>query len=446
MTESNSKIPAMMVSKGSVIGVDSFTEITPEKIQLKPVNATDVFKPNGVNKVSFRIPAYSNSFMDCGSSFITFKASYDTTTSPTADHCMKMTQSAPVFNRMTVKTSSGLVIDDITNYGVLSQLNTAIMPYSQAVSPLLGRSSNQIENGVETAADSKTTNALEDGVYYVHKINAGVLSSMTKKYLPLHLMDGGSGFCLELDLYLNATSAALKMEGVVLTPMLTVSDVVYNMEIRRIDESLCKKFNQIVCDDDAEIRIPFTTMHSHTNLLKTGQNQLKIHESATNLKRIWNVFMKSTEETEASSTDAYVLRGGSKTSNTNHVIQSFNGRIGSKWIYNSPIDSQSQALFHVKNALGCQDKLLVCESETDAKIPKYYQRRYVNVLPFEYTNEDFVNGISSSTPVELYITMPAGYTSNDLMCFSFTELSYDLSIKNGQVRYVEQKPGSNSVY
>ena len=61
-------------------------------------------------------------------------------------------------------------------------------------------------------------------------------------------------------------------------------------------------------------------------------------------------------------------------------------------------------------------------------------------------SEAFANGISSSTPPEMYFDLPSTYTANDIMVFSFAEISYNLVVKNGMVTYEEVKPGSNAVY
>jgi len=48
--------------------------------------------------------------------------------------------------------------------------------------------------------------------------------------------------------------------------------------------------------------------------------------------------------------------------------------------------------------------------------------------------------------LEMYFDLPAAYTANDIMVFSFAEISYDLIVKNGGVHYEEIRPGSNTVY
>jgi len=46
----------------------------------------------------------------------------------------------------------------------------------------------------------------------------------------------------------------------------------------------------------------------------------------------------------------------------------------------------------------------------------------------------------------MYFDLPSGYASNDVMVFSFAEISYDIVVKGGMVTYEEVKPGSNTVY
>ena len=70
----------------------------------------------------------------------------------------------------------------------------------------------------------------------------------------------------------------------------------------------------------------------------------------------------------------------------------------------------------------------------------------IHVVDFGYTNEKFLNGISSNTPIEIYVEMSNTYSVNTIVMHSFTEMSYNLSIRNGQVTYTEPKPGQGTVY
>jgi hypothetical protein len=75
-----SAIPTKMIPSAMTIGVDSLKALTPERIHLKPVNQALGYTPAGINKITFRIPAYSSSFLDVSKSFFTYKLVYDSTT------------------------------------------------------------------------------------------------------------------------------------------------------------------------------------------------------------------------------------------------------------------------------------------------------------------------------------------------------------------------------
>jgi hypothetical protein len=360
-----SAIPSQLVPAGSQIGVDSFSQIRPQRVVIKP-NLDTTYRPNGVNRVVFKIPSFSNSFLDTSKSYLSFNVAYETSTNVTAvtDQC-RLNNGAPVFQRLTLKTSSGLVIDQISDYHILSQLISATKPYSVAISPQEGHDFTSVfDNGSILPDSCIAQNFSTTGIPIVHFINMGLLSKHTKKWLPLSLMNGG-GFALELELQLSENAAVLSQTGVVLNAMYRLTNVAYNMEIRTLDEALCKKFNQIACSGD-ELRIGFRTMHTHTALLNSTRNIVKIHESATSLDRVWNVFQNATSMNSLTRASAYDLIGG-VGSTGNRVITRYNARIGSQWLYNAYVSESTAAegnavtISHVRNALDSQDKPLVMQ-------------------------------------------------------------------------------------
>jgi hypothetical protein len=446
-----SAIPQQLVPAGTQLGVDSFSQIKPQRIILKPQVQT-TFRPTGVNKVTFKIPAFANGFLDTSKSFISFVVGYDTTTAVTAvtDTC-RLNNGAPVFQRLTLKSNAGLIIDQIDNYHVLSQIISATMPVSRAVSVLEGRDQDSVFVDGSMKAEACVAQVLSTkGVPIRHYINAGLLSKHTTKWLPIGAMDAG-GHAFELELQLSDNASVLRQTGTVAAPVYRLQDVVYNMEVRTLDEALCRRFNQIACAPGAEMRIGFKTMHSHTAVLNSNKNVVKIHESATSLDRVWNAFLVSGDMSKLVDTSAYKLVGGTESA-SNRVISRYNARIGSNWLYNQFVEEDNKAVgnmqtcSHVKNALGYQDHPIVMEyRKADTHLPT--DRHYVNVFDFQYSgSEGFANGISSSTPLEMYFDLPAAYTANDIMVYSFAEISYDLVVKNGMVHYEEVKPGSNAVY
>jgi hypothetical protein len=418
---------------------------------LKPQVQT-TFRPNGVNKVTWKIPAYANGFLDTSKSFISFVVGYDTTTAVTAvtDTC-RLTNGAPVFQRLTLKSNAGLIIDQIDNYHVLSQIISATMPVSRAVSVLEGRDNDSVFVDGSMKAEACVAQKLTtQGVPIRHYINMGLLSKHTTKWLPLGAMNAG-GHAFELEMQLSDNASVLRHTGTVADPVYRLEDVVYNMEVRTLDEALCRKFSEIACSPGAEMRIGYKTMHAHTAVLNSSKNIVKIHESATSLDRVWNAFLVSGDMTKLDATSAYKLVGGTESA-SNRVISRYNCRVGSNWLFNQFVEEDNKSIgnmqtcTHVKNALGYQNHPLVMEHR-DAATHLLTDRAYVNVFDFQYSGgEGFANGISSSTPLEIYIDLPTAYTANDIMMFSFAEISYDLVVKNGMVHYEEIRPGSNAVY
>jgi hypothetical protein len=301
-----------------------------------------------------------------------------------------------------------------------------------------------MNSGVHSASYA-VAKKFDEGIEFRHHIQACLFSKNTEKLLPLGFMDGGSGFAFEIDLHLAENSAVMKQIGSVTTPTYLVKDIIMHLETIRADESLCQKFNQIACDGDKEILIPFTTCHAHQNYLQaTGQNIVRIHESATNLKRIFSVYLNTSDISTTVAQSAYKFLGGAK--NLTKKVMRYNVRVGSKWLFNDYIETTGEAVQHLKNSLGMQDTPLVLETvnsifDTYADISKL-----IHVVDFGYTNEKFLDGISSNTPIEIYVDMSSTYAVNTVVMHSFTEMSYNLSIRSGQVSYVEPKPGQGTVY
>jgi hypothetical protein len=440
-----SAIPTKMIPSAMTIGVDSLKSLTPERIHLKPVNQALAYTPAGINKITFRIPAYSNSFLDVSKSFFTYKLVYNSTTVISAGNNCAPVNTGNFITRIVVKTSAGLVIDDIGDYHVLNQMNQAMLPTCKTINAIEGRLAESMDTRVHSPAYAVGKKFNDTGIEFRHHIQAGLFSSHTEKLLPVGMMDGGSGFAFEIDLYLAEQSAVMKQTGTVAQPTYAVEDIIMHLETIRADESLCQKFNQIACDGDKEILIPFTTCHSHQSYFQArGQNIVRIHESATNLKRIFSVYLDNTDITNLVSAKAYKLLGGS--GDLAKKVMRYNVRVGSKWLFNDCVVTTAEAVMHLKNSLGMQNTPLVLETANSGFVTYADDSKMIHVVDFGYTNEKFLDGISSNTPIEIYGDMSSTYTQNTTVMHSFTELNYNLSIRKGQVTYLEPKPGVGTVY
>jgi len=440
-----SAIPSQMIPGALSIGVESLKALTPERVNIKPVNQAEKYSPSGINKVTFRIPAYGNCFLDTSKSFLTYSLGYNTTDAVTDTDCCVPINGANFINRLVTKSSGGLVIDDIGNYNVLNAINLATLPMGNAYNALEGRSPYSQENGIHTGKYSVHHNFKGDGIKFRHQIQGGLLSKNTEKMIAIGMCDSGAGFALDLDLYLADNSAVMKMVGSVDDPEYFVKDIVLHLELLKADESLCKKFNEISCSEDKEILIPFSTMHNHQHsLTNRGQNLVRIHESATNLKRIFSVYLGNNELTTLFLPRAYTFAGIERS----QTLHRYNVRVGSKWLFNEAVDGTEEAVMHLKNSLGYQNKSLMLEqgNTSDEYITFAKYSKFVQCIDFGYTNERFLDGINSNTPIEFFVETGSSYVSGTVNMHSFTEMNYNLSIKRGVVSYVEPKPGIGNVY
>jgi len=443
-----SVVPTQMIPGALANGVDSLKALTPERIKLKPVNQAQQYTKNGINKISFRLPSYSNSFLDTSKSFLTYTLGYTTPTTVNAVDCCSPINNACPFDRLVVKTSSGLILDDVGGYNILTAMKSQMLPLGNYMNDLEGRTSVSMESGVHSPDYSIRREFKDVGVQYRHQVQAGVLAATTAKWIPVGMCDGGAGYAFDLDLYLGETSGVIKQFGSVTTPEYFVKDVIFHLELRRADESLCKRFSEVACDGDKEILIPFSTMHHHQHSLSSpGQNLVRIHESASNLKRIFNVNLLATDLSTLALQRAYGFLG------LKGIVNKFNCRVGSKWMYSEPIETSTELIMHLKNSLGMSDVPLWLEQISTGTITGGAAHhsfadtlKSVSCVDFGYSNEKFLDGINSNTPVEFHLYTRPSYVSGEIMSHFFSELNYNLSIRQGQVTYTEPKPGVGFVY
>lgn len=513
-------VPKKMIPMSKVMGVESFKEIKPEMVALKPIgHANTVYKTKGVNKISFRIPSYSNALLDTARSFISVVAAGCTEPSPTPSEYavsgskgIALTAGAPIFRRLVIKSSAGLTLEDIDQLDVLDQLFELHEDTSNASHSLLygkslgpqfrpeqkhnGRSSmgngrvmtknESIVRNFQCANAGNTPETLTSpmtrdniftpaaagnipigldtrpvGIELMYRFNVGILSKRLAKYLPLFMADGGAGYTFDLDIYVN-DSRALTNVGVtdVPAPELWVHSPVYNMCLLRMDEGLSRKFNSMALSG-AEVRIPFTTFHTHLASVDAKQINIMIHENATNFKRIWTLLTTLDEN------GAYYFRGGIRDPDMRLFY--YNYRLGTTFVYNEPVQeeySNFRTVQHVKNALGVGDNYTLLSEmpmgqlmdSTDAysAVPAgilHEFNAFHTVANFDYSPEErlMIQGVSSSNPVELHLKIATkaqntGALPSGLMAVNFAELCYDLVFRSGIVTYEEQKPGSQSVY
>ena len=110
-----------------------------------------------------------------------------------------------------------------------------------------------------------------------------------------------------------------------------------NLGLLRVDETLCKKFNETSCECTQDIRIPFTAFHTHQASLRSQTNTTHISENVTNLKRVWSVYLDSSQSV---ATDTVLLFRGCVNDISGSKITKYIYRLDTKFLYNEPLKSR----------------------------------------------------------------------------------------------------------
>ena len=440
-------VPSKFMSANVRIGAESFKEIKTELSRLLPVgvNSSTAYSPTSLNKIAWRIPCFSNSFIDTSRSFISFTAKLSVGT--TASSNGTFGNGLPIFERVVVKSSDGLVIEDITNLNVLQRLFTITSTEEEygVHKGIYGTSDPGVAVGALMAE-----NATPPGIVYTFQINHGVLGKNLSSYLPVFMM--GTTYALDLELYLAPVNSCMVSHNGPAGLSYTINNPVYNLCLLRMDESLCAKFNEIACDPNEKIAIPFTTFRNHVSTLTSQNNTVHIHETGTNLKRIWSVYTDAVQTTTGT---VLPFKGSVKSSEQTHQIVKYNYKLGTQHVYSEPIEeslNNNITLNHVKNAVWSSDKPMMLSKTNQNRTGTLFEDAtagmFLTVANWTYSPEEMkevCQGISSSNPIELNVSFN-GVPASALLVHNFCELGYNLAIKNGMVRYEEQKPGSQSVY
>ena len=438
-------LPNKFMAKSSQLGVESFKQVTTERVELQSVNGSStVYDPrNGLSKITFKLPAYSASFMDTSRSFLSFNLKTNAT-SGIDTNPLKLSTGLNIFNRYTIKSANGVILEDVSSFDVLNKLFTVCRSDSD----------HAIDEGVYKDSDcpvSVASKLSQSGIDYNFKFSSGILSKHLQSYLPLFMMDS-SAYAFEIDLYMSNPLDVLRSihsSADAINPSFALSNVVYNLCLLRMDNELASKFNKTALDTNDEILIPYTTYHVNQSSATNQNSTFSIFENCTNFKRIWSVFVKP----YGSLDDSTVMPFSSSIDDADpeNRIQSYNYRLGTKSLYNSPIEettNNNKTLQYVKDSLWAGDKeLMISKPVNDTETKNNFQNNmFFTTAQFTYSEAELkgvTEGISSATPVMMDVKFQG--TPSSLTCINFAEVGYNLCIKNGSLTYQEMG-GSQSVY
>lgn len=458
-------VPKKMVPVPNVYGVESFKEIKPEMVALHPIQHKDTnFTTSGTNRISFKIPAYSNALLDTSRSFLHMQLS---SAAAANQDVTVLAQGLPIFERMVVKTSSGLTLEDVTDMDILSHMLSFVKPTEWEKASMYGNKTERVGGadanvGILNASADHSTLVRND---VVMKFDWGIFDKKLSKFIPLFMADGGAGYSFDVDLYVSNRGTAVQTAndaGTGVMGALQIEQPVWYLQLMRMDEGLARRFNQMAVSGE-EIRIPFHTYHTHNASGQATDQIVYIHENATNFKKIITCLHKSGEpliryDSAGEGVQHNGMSGGSGQIGTGYPsVESYNYRVGVQHVYNEPVQekdtSNTRSLQFVKQAFGIPDEMTTGleitepdEESTTQRSRVFDRYRWMSVASFDYSpaDADVVQGISSSNPVQLDIKFSA--SPNGFNIINFCELGYDLVFRGGAVHYEEQKPGSQSVY
>ncbi len=438
-------VPSKMLPMSETMGADAFRDITVERVKLQPigVNAATAYTPSALNKIHFRIPAYSSSFADNSRTHLSFTVQ-TTGTDLTATHNAVFGSGLPIFNRMLIKSSNGLVIEDITQYHLLQRLFTILSTEEEY----------RIQEGVYGVDDPDVTvgNQLLTGLKYTIQFNSGLLDKKLKSFLPLFMM--GTGYALDLELFLSSPAECLRLQGSGGTTPSNVSysltNPILNLCLLKMDNQLCSRYNAIACDPNESIVIPYTTYRCHVHTINSQTSVVHVNDASTNVRRVWSVFTPVSQT--VSNALKLPFKGSSQQASAAEKITSYNYRLGNQFLFNEPVveaADNKETLFFVKDSVWSNDKPMILAKNESSLVTNFEsasKEMFFTVANMTYSAEEargVVQGTSSAIPIELNVSFAATPT---LLVNNFVEIGFDLVIKNGQLRYQEKLPGSNTVY
>lgn len=438
------------------IGIDSLSEIKRETVNISPYgnNNSTIYRHDSNNRIMFRIMAYSNSFLNTAETFLSFNIQ---TTGQSATAFNILGNGAHVFEKMVIKSNNGLVISEETNLNLLSRMFSIHRKMGTGLDEGCYGGNHDIDptSAKATALGTKLRSA--GGLDVIMRFHSSLLDVDLQSYIPLGMLDGGGGFSFDIEMTLCTPKVVLKTGlSTVTSPSYRIRNPIMNLSLLKMTPELARKYES---GTDSRIVIPFKVYRCHLNGLTSNLKQtLTVHESSTNLKRVFNVLAKSQQAVDAVEKNAFY----GSVNDTDIKVESYNFQIGNQYIFSEAVDETNKSnnmitMTHVKNGSHDQDVCKVFEQPADSSttLDSCFEsdkaKMFHTVCNFEYSNHDVKQpnsrpelGISSSTPLLIHYKFSSDPTEYTL--HSFAEIGYNLIISDGQIKYEEVRPGENIVY
>ena len=420
-----SAIPSNLFTAPKIRGLKS---VETKSITLRPVNASTntVFRADGNNQLVFHIPAYANSYISPKSSFLSMvvkaiRDAGDTTAT------FRFNPLYPVFERIQVKTSSGMIVCDIDDMHILQKLVSNFDPEWESKMAINGDVRSVIP------ADD-ITDLVADGVTVQHDILAGLFSQ--DHYFPVGLFSGSAGHALEITLWLNdprkcMVATASDYAG---SYNYELSNCNFQLEVVKLPESVTQKLNAQIMKGD-KISIPMVNYRSHKSYIPASSKSvdITISESAHDLDSVMTVILPDNVSDQKGS----IVSGNEPNTyfygGKNYPVESYIFNYADKYYPVQKVElktpDQKLALLHaVKN-------LDLSEKPPYVARPNIWKDQFCIVQSFKTSKEDdFENGLntsSSGAPLILQLAVKQADSANAYRVISFVKQNQTLNIFRG---------------
>ena len=422
-----SAIPSNLYTAPKIRGLKS---VETKSITLRPVNASTntVFRADGNNQLVFHIPAYSNSYISPRSSFLSMivkaiRDSGDTTTD------FRFNPLYPVFERIQVKSSSGMIICDIDDLHILQKLVSNFDPEWESKMAIKG------DNRIAVVADD-TADLVGDGVTIQHDILAGLFSQ--DHYLPVGLFSGSAGHALEITLWLNDARKCMVASDASYAGNYNyeLSNCNFQLEVVKLPESVTQKLNAQIMKGD-KVSIPMVNYRSHKSYIPASSKSvdITISESAHDLDSVMTVILPDSVNDQKGA----IVRGNEPNTyfygGRTYPVESYIFNYADKYYPMQKVElktpDQRLALMHaIKN-------LDLSEKPPYAAMPNIWKDQFCIVQSFKTSKEDdFENGLntsSSGAPLMLQLAVKQADSAKAYRVVSFVKQNQTLNIfKGGQ--------------
>lgn len=420
-----SAIPSNLYTAPKIRGLKS---VETKSITLRPVNASTntVFRADGNNQLVFHIPAYANSYISPKTSFLSFIVKAIRDAGDTATN-FRFNPLYPVFERIQVKSSSGMIIADIDDYHILQKLVSNFDPNWYAKWGINGDNRT-----IVTTED--TTDLVADGVTVQHDILAGLFSQ--EHYIPVGLFSGSAGHALEITFWLNDPKKSMVALDAAYTGSYNyeLSNCNFQLEVVKLPESVTQKLNAQIMKGD-KVSIPMVNYRSHKSYIPVSSKSvdITISESAHDLDSVMTVILPDSvtnqKGTIAAGNEPNTYFYGGRT----YPVESFQFNYADRYYPAQKLElktaDQRLALLHaVKN-------LDLSEKPPYVALPQIWKDQFCIVQSFKTSKEDdFENGLntsSSGAPLILQLAVKQADSAKAYRVVSFVKQNQTLNIFRG---------------